>query len=138
MLPNRPPNMDVGLLALRLGIGFFLIFGHGWGKLTSMPAIFQQFPDPIGLGSTASALLAIFAEVFCSLALILGLFTRLAAIPLLVLMLVAIFFVHSADPWNVKELAVIYMVPYLALVFTGGGRYALDALLFKGKSSTEG
>jgi putative oxidoreductase len=40
----------------------------------------QHFPDPVGIGSTASLLFALIADGICSILIILGLFARLAAL----------------------------------------------------------
>lgn len=116
---------EIGLLVLRVGIGLMML-KHGISKIENFEKAFYTFPNPLGLGSEISYSLTVFAEVGCSIALILGLFTRLATIPLLITMLVAIFRIHSNDPWDVKELAVIYGLVYLTLYFTGPGKYSLD------------
>ncbi len=74
--------------------------------------------------------MAIGAEVGCSLLLIVGLASRLAAIPLAFTMLVALFVVHANDPWKVKELAATYLLVYVALMLAGPGRFSLDHSLF--------
>jgi putative oxidoreductase len=117
---------SLGLLVLRLGVGGIMLTAHGWGKLVSYPTLLDRFPDPIGLGPGVSLTLAVFAEVFCSLLIVLGLGTRFAAVPLLITMLVAAFVVHGDDPWAKKELALLYAIPFLTLIFTGGGRFALE------------
>ncbi len=127
-MKNTPWN-DIGLLVLRLGVGAFMLVAHGWGKLAGFGDLAGRFPDPIGLGSTFSLALAIFAEVLCALLVILGLGTRFAAVPLLATMLVAAFVVHADDPWSKKEFALLYAIPFLTLIFTGGGRFALDSLI---------
>ena len=73
-----------------------------------------------------SLIMAIGAEVGCSILLILGLGTRLAVIPLAFTMLVALFVVHAEDPWKVKELAAIYLLVYASLLLTGPGQFSLD------------
>ncbi|MCB0074355.1 MAG: DoxX family protein [Caldilineaceae bacterium] len=122
----KPMLTSIGLLFLRVFLGAFMMFSHGWGKMMKFGVLSAKFPDPIGLGSSVALSMAIFAEVFCSLLLIVGLFTRLAAMPLLVTMLVAAFVIHGADPWGKKEFALLYAVPFLTLIFTGAGRYSLD------------
>ncbi len=122
---------DIGLLILRLGVGSFMLFGHGWGKLISFADKADTWADPIGLGPTLSLSLAIFAEFFCSLAIILGIGTRAAAIPLLITMLVAAGIVHADDPWGKKEFALLYGWAFVALLFTGAGKYSLDAMIAK-------
>ncbi|MBD3220968.1 DoxX family membrane protein [bacterium] len=115
-----------GLLIMRVALGAMMLGAHGWAKLTNFSAYATQFPDPLGLGANPSLALAVFAEVFCSLAIILGLFTRWAAVPLIVTMLVAAAIVHADDPWQKKEFALLYLIPMLTLVFTGPGKLALD------------
>ena len=118
---------SIGLLVLRLGTGGFLLFGHGLGKLLTFSQKAATFADPIGLGPVVSFALVVFAEFFCSIAIMLGLTTRLAAIPIVIFGLVAVFVQHAADPFGDKELALLYLVPALALAFTGAGRFSIDA-----------
>lgn len=120
---------SLGLLILRLGAGGLLLYGHGWGKLAHYAERAPQFADPIGLGPVASFTLVVFAEALCSLFVILGLATRLAAIPVIIFLLVAFFIQHAADPFAKKELALAYLVPFLTLLLTGGGRFSLDTLM---------
>lgn len=122
---------DVGLLILRVSVGGMMLFAHGWGKLLGFREGASEFANPIGVGPEISMALAIFAEFFCALLVMLGLGTRLAVIPLMVTMLVAAFIVHADDPWGKKEFALLYFLPFLALFFTGAGKLSLDALLFK-------
>lgn len=122
-------SSDMGLLVLRLGCGVPMLLTHGIGKIQNFEAAMDRFPDPLGVGSTTSLVLAIFAEVFCAAAVILGLKTRFAAFPLFFTMLIAFAVVHADDPWQKKELAFVYGVSYLALLLMGGGKYSLDAKL---------
>jgi putative oxidoreductase len=85
-----------------------------------------QFPPVLGLGAEASLALAVFAELFCSVLLLLGLATRLAVIPLICTMLVAVLFIHGADPFSAREPALHYLLVYAVLLIAGGGRYSLD------------
>lgn len=122
---------EIGLLILRAGLGG-LMLTHGWGKLQKLVAGNVSFADPIGIGEVPSLILAVFAEFLCALLVILGVKTRWTAIPLVVTMAVAAFVVHAADPFGRKELALLYLVGFLALVFTGGGTLSVDGLLAKG------
>jgi putative oxidoreductase len=121
-----------GLLLLRLGAGGMMIYGHGWGKLLAFSAKSGGFPDPLGIGHMPSMVGTIGAEVVCAALVTIGLATRWAALPLVFTMAIAGFVINAGAPWGDKELAVIYLVPFLALVFTGPGAYSLDAKIAGG------
>jgi putative oxidoreductase len=118
-----------GLLVLRVLIGGLMLGNHGWGKLMSFSEKAGSFPDPLGVGSTLSLSLTIVGELVAPALLMVGLFTRAAAAPLLVTMLVAAFVVHGDDPWRKKEMALLYAVPALTLLLAGGGRWSADGWL---------
>ncbi|HZW36366.1 MAG: DoxX family protein [Deltaproteobacteria bacterium] len=139
-------STSIGLLILRLGIGGYLVT-HGWGKLQMVLAgEFAKFGDPIGLGSGMSLVLVMTAEFLCALAVAFGAATRLAAAPVVISMGVAAFVAHAANPWTMekayvlfmsgaakswasKEPALLYLIPFLALVFTGAGRFSIDGMI---------
>lgn len=122
---------SVGLLIMRIWIGGAMLLAHGWPKVATFSDRLQTFPDPLGIGSPTSLVAAILAEVGCALLIVIGLGTRLAAVPLLFTMLMAAFVIHGDDPWSKKEFALLYAVPYLMLIFTGPGRFSLERILFK-------
>ncbi|PWJ44624.1 DoxX family protein [Sediminitomix flava] len=123
-------NAHISLLILRLFSGG-LMLTHGWGKMMNFEQLSTKFPDPLHIGHASSLALAVFSEIGCAVFLILGLFTRLASIPLIVTMLVAVFIVHGGDPIGKKELGLMYLSMYTVLLMMGGGKYSLDAKLIK-------
>ena len=136
ILLGTQKQIDTGLFVLRVAIGCLMLV-HGIQKLMGFSGMADVFPDPIGMGSQLSLTMAIGAEVGCSILLILGLGTRLAVIPLAFTMIVALFVVHAADPWKVKELAAIFLTVYAVIFITGPGSCSLDAKLFtKTKAAT--
>ncbi|MGH7729921.1 MAG: DoxX family protein [Candidatus Eiseniibacteriota bacterium] len=120
---------SLGLLVLRLGAGGLLLTGHGWGKLTHAATRAETFADPLGLGAVPSFWLVVFAEVVCAALVMLGLFTRLSALVIVVFLCVAGFIHHAQDPWPRRELAFIYAAAFVTLLLTGGGRFSLDEFL---------
>ncbi|WP_276089218.1 DoxX family protein [Pedobacter sp. JY14-1] len=122
------------LLVLRVSIGAFMAI-HGFQKLQWVLAGGEvQFGDPIGLGPAVSLYLTIFAEFFCSILLILGLATRLALIPLIVTMLVAVLVVHAPDGFDKKELGLHFLAVFLFLLVSGPGRFSIDTAIGKNAS----
>ncbi len=120
-------GLNFGLLFLRFGAGACMLIFHGAAKLgvivDSLPI---NFPNPIGIGSVASFYLATFAEVVCSLMLILGIFTRATAAILSFNMFVALMW-HCTNGGN-AELALLYFVMFIALALSGGGKISLDSI----------
>lgn len=126
-------SLDIVLLILRVSLAI-LMLSHGIDKLNTLLAGGTiQFPDPMGVGATASLALTVFAEVFCSILVLFGLAVRLAVIPLIITMLVAILVIHGADGLKEKELALHYLLGYLVLLFAGAGALSIDKII-SGKS----
>jgi len=119
------------LLLLRLGVGSLMLVQHGFDKLTHFAQKAPRFADPFHIGSTTSLSLVIFAEFFCAAFVIIGLFTRLACIPLVIAMSVALFSAHKGDFFGRGEAAGLFMIVFLALLFTGPGKISLDRLIAK-------
>ena len=134
MLLGTSNQISVGLLTLRVAFGCFMLV-HGIQKVMGFSAMSEAFPDPIGMGSQPSLIMAIGAEVGCSILLIIGLGTRLAVVPLAFTMIIALFIVHAADPWKVKELAALFLTVYAVIFLTGPGCFSLDAKFFGSKNS---
>lgn len=116
---------DAGLLVLRLWLGGWMLWLHGWDKLAALFAGKTGFLDPLGLGEVPSFLLTILAEVGCSVLLVLGLWTRWAALILAFTMGVAFFIVSSASLAK-GELAWLYFGGYVALFAAGAGKFSVD------------
>ncbi len=119
-------------LILRLSFGG-LMLTHGFKKLANYNTLSEKFMDFMGLGSEFSLILTIGSELGCAILLILGLFTRFAAIPLIITMLVATFLAHGNSPLAEKEMALLYLAGYFAILLLGSGRFSLDFLIFNQK-----
>ena len=127
-------SIDIALLLIRVIFGSFMIYGHGWRKLLRFFGDAPiQFADPFGLGSVPSLVLATFAEVICALLIIIGLWTRWATIPIIITMLVAAFIANAGQPFNDRELALVYLFGFAAIAIAGPGWYSVDAQWIKKK-----
>jgi putative oxidoreductase len=109
-----------------------------------------MFPQTLGIGRFETigfphpqffALLAGSFEIFCGLFVICGLYTRLAAIPLLIVILTAIFttkvpfFIHKGFWATMHESRVDFcmLMGLIFLLIVGGGKLSLDTKLKKHK-----
>src|SRR6267378_1992510 len=102
-------SLNLSLLVLRCAFGFLILFNHGIPKLMKFATLSSSFFDPFGIGSKWALILVILAEVFCAILLILGLFTRIAVIPLLITMCVIIFMANKGEPLNKLELPILFL-----------------------------
>lgn len=129
-------NNDIAPLVLRLTLGVIFI-GHGWGKLfgEGNPAGFAGWLGSMGLEpSYLLAVAAGLAETFGGALLIAGLFTRAAASSLVVVMLVAIGFVHLDAGMFGKggyEFQLLLLVGVVSLLIQGAGKHSVDEIIYK-------
>jgi putative oxidoreductase len=115
---------------LRICMGGLMI-PHGYGKLTSFATKSSSFYDPLHIGHPTSLALVIFAEFFCASFIVLGLFTRLACIVLIISLAVTVFLYHRGDVFGKGEAATLFLGGFIALLFTGPGKLSLDKLIGK-------
>ncbi|MFJ5298040.1 DoxX family protein [Pseudomonas sp. NPDC088368] len=121
--------LDLGLLFLRGSGALFLLFVHGLPKLLDYKAQLTLIEDPFHLGGVLTLSLAIFAEVLCPLLILAGVLTRLACLPILFLLLVALVVVHS--DWSVEQgqFGWLLIIIFTSVLIAGPGRLALNLRL---------
>jgi len=145
LLTAKPINLDLGLLVARVGVGASMLILHGWGKLQGGPDVWEKLGGQMqNLGidflPTMWGFMAMFAEVFGSALLILGLFFRPAALLLIATMIVAslrhLTLPAGADGagWQGASHALELLAVFAALFFTGPGRYRIALPLGADKS----
>ena len=127
LLSSKSVALDLALFILRVGSAGMMMT-HGWNKLMNFQDKSVSWPDPLHVGHSVSLGMTVFAELFCAGFLLLGLFSRLALVPLIFLMAVAVFVIHAGDSFGDKEHAVLFLVPYIVLFLTGPGIYSLDSI----------
>jgi putative oxidoreductase len=122
-------GVSLFLLAMRVFIGMLFMM-HGLDKAVNFNILVGNFPDPFGIGSFATLLLVVFAELFCAIFFIFGLLYRIIMIPMIIAMAVAFFGIHHSDMTQ-GELAFLYFVIFILMYIAGPGRFSLDALIGK-------
>lgn len=126
-----PRSADAGLFILRLCFGGAMAWLHGWDKIKNFSGYAPQFMNFMGIGQTPSLVLAICGEFVCAILLVLGLFTRLAALGSGFTMGVAFFMAHGAKlkGEGSGEMALLYLGAFFVLFLAGAGRFSADARL---------
>jgi len=129
----------IGFLLIRIVVGAAMVM-HGWQKIGSP----FHWMDKMGNAPPAFLQgLSVLAEAGGGAAILLGLLTPLAALGLVCDLAYALFLVHlpKGDPFVASgggssyERALVYLAASLAILLTGPGRYSLDALLFRRRTS---
>jgi putative oxidoreductase len=137
-------------LPLRLVIGYGFM-EHGWTKLSRGPAGFARLLEQIGAPlPELTAWVSTFVELLGGLAIFLGAFVALVSVPLIIMMLVAMFTVHlrygfssintiglTADGPQFGppgyEVNLLYIAGLLALILAGAGALSVDNWRTRGK-----
>jgi putative oxidoreductase len=150
----KPPNEALwrqwAPLPLRLVIGYGFL-AHGWAKLSRGPAGFARLLEQIGAPlPEATAWVSTLIEILGGLAILAGAFVAAVSVPLIVMMLVAMFTVHlrygfsavntiglTADgpqfgPPGI-EVNLLYIAGLVALILQGAGPFSIDRLLARGQ-----
>jgi putative oxidoreductase len=123
-------SISIALLVLRLSSGGLMI-PHGYKKLVNFAAKSPHFADPVHISGPASMSIVIFAELFCAMLILFGLMTRLAAIPLIIVMSVALTYSHHGRVFGDGEHASLFLAGFIALLFAGPGKISVDRLIGK-------
>ena len=132
LFPVKPDGTFISVILLIVRVVFgVMLMNHGIDKWANYQELSAVFPDPLGIGSPLSLGLAIFGELACSMAFIIGFLYRLAMIPMIFTMCVAFFIVHADDPFAVKDLAFVYLVVFVLMYIVGPGKFAVDRWISK-------
>ncbi len=118
-------SLPLGLLFLRVSAAVLLLLIHGLPKLLDWSVELQRIEDPFGLGATLTLAMAVFAEVICPVLLILGVFARLACLPVLAVLGVALVVVHPEWTLGEAQFAWLFAVLYAGLAITGPGDWVV-------------
>ncbi len=122
---------NVASLLLRLTFGILICVDHGFAKLMHFGSQQYTFFDPFHIGHRWALVLCLFAEVFCALLLVLGLFTRVAALVLVINMAVASFIALKGQTLAGHEMAFLYLAAFFSILLVGPGRISVDGAMGK-------
>ncbi|CRM44860.1 MULTISPECIES: DoxX family protein [Pseudomonas] len=122
---NESKHQDLGLLFLRASGALFLLWVHGLPKVLDYSEQLKQIEDPFHLGAHMTLLLAIFAEVLCPVLIVAGVLVRLACLPILAVLLIAMLVVHPQ--WTLLEgqFGWLLLIIFTSVLLAGPGRFTL-------------
>lgn len=126
-------SYNLATLFLRLGLGAIIILSHGWEKLSNFTEMQHHFVNFLGMSSSVSLTLSLFAEFFCGIFMVFGLFTRAAVILLIINMATALTLAHDWQILTDGQLPFVLLTGFVVLLLLGPGKISLDNLIFKGK-----
>ena len=121
---------NTAMLFLRIVAGG-LMFVHGYDKMVHFNETAAHMINFMGIGSKASTALVIFAEFFCSILVVLGLFTRLACIPLIISTSVALVKAHNSNVLGQGQVVTLFLICFVVLLFLGAGKVSVDGMIGK-------
>lgn len=121
---------NTAILLMRIIFGILLMH-HGYGKLIHFNETAQHMPSLFGMSGTMTTALVVFAEFFCSLFVILGLFTRLACIPVIIAMSYALIDSNHSDIFGQGEMATLFLGAFFVLLIIGPGKISVDGMIGK-------
>ena len=103
-----------------------MLLTHGIPKIERLFAETIEFPDPLGVGAATSLTLAVIGEVIAPIFVLIGFRTKLACIPPIITMLVALLMIHLNDPIGKQEKAILYLIMFVVIFLAGPGKYSID------------
>src|SRR5262249_51623086 len=149
-LPNEALWRQWAPLPLRLVIGYGFM-AHGWAKLSRGPAGFAKLLEQLGAPlPEVTAWASTLIEILGGLAILAGAFVAAVSVPLIVMMLVAMFTVHLRYGFSAintigltadgpqfgppgYEVNLLYIACLVALILGGSGPFSIDRLLARRK-----
>jgi len=117
------PRIDLGLFFLRITGSLLLLYVHGLPKIVHFSEELTRIEDPFGFGPYFSLIPAIVAEVICPILILFGVATRLACVPIIAVLLVAMLVVHPG--WSMAEgqFGWLLLIIFTTLAITGPGSW---------------
>jgi putative oxidoreductase len=118
----------------RLGVGLVFL-STGWGKVHNVEKV-TEFFTTLGIPAPGfHAVLVGWSELLCGAAIVIGLLTRLATVPLIISMIVAILTAKRSELKGLFELVGFEEFTYIVVLFMiavlGPGKWSIDAVLAK-------
>ena len=119
-------TFNIAMLLFRTILSLELMVVHGFKKIGINVAEAEKVPNPLHLPEWFNNAFAVSANLVFPVLVILGFFTRIAALPILAITLTGYFVLHWNDALLVKDTPFMYSLSYLLILVLGPGRYSVD------------
>ena len=126
-----PNSFDWSMLAFRIFVSVEMMVAHGLKKIGIGVEEAEKVPNPLHLPDAFNQFFATAANLFFPVLVILGLFTRVAVLPILAVTLMGYFVLHWNDSLLEKDMRFMYSVTFLLLFILGPGKYSVDHIITK-------
>ncbi|MBI1343365.1 MAG: DoxX family membrane protein [Terrimonas sp.] len=123
-------SFQLSMLVLRISLGWMML-PHGYDRLLHFSGYQSGFMGQTGWVAYLLGVYIIFAEFFCSVFILLGLFTRYCSLALIIATLLTLFLVYKGQTGGRGETLALFFTGYLVLLLLGPGKLSLDKLLGK-------
>lgn len=122
---------NAAILVFRVAISLELIIVHGLKKIGAGGNELEIVPNPFGLDPSLNQFLAASSDLVFPLLIILGVGTRLATIPILVVTLTGYFIMHAGESLAEKDISFIYSMSFFLIAIIGAGKFSFDYAIFR-------
>lgn len=123
-------SFNIAALVIRVTFGLLLLVNYGIDKLQNFAKYRIGFHDPFHIGHMPTLMLVLFAEVFCTVFIVLGLFTRIMTIPVVINFIVVVFLINKSYH-RAEEAGVFFLAAFLSVLLMGPGKYSIDGAMGK-------
>jgi putative oxidoreductase len=124
-------TFHLAMFAFRVLVSVQLMTTHGLKKLGIGVEQAEVVPNPLGLPEQLNSLFATSANLFFPVLVIVGLFTRLATLPVLAVTMTGYFILHWNDSLPEKDMPFMYSLSFLLILLFGPGKFSIDYLINK-------
>jgi putative oxidoreductase len=133
---DHPVVNNIIMLLVRVFVSIAMIILHGLPKLEKLMAGGEiQFYNFMGMGAKFTLIIAILLELIGAFLIMIGLFTRAASLFLMIIMAVAAFGFHYADPFSVKESSLLFLSIFTLIFAFGPRQFSIDSMISKRRES---
>jgi putative oxidoreductase len=122
---------NVTMLLFRIALALEMMIIHGFKKLGIGVSEAEIIPNPFNLPQTFNDAFIISANFFFPFLVLIGFYTRLSALPVLVVTVTGYLIVHRNEALIARDIPFMYSISFLSILLLGPGKYSIDHFIYK-------